>query len=390
MFVEMMRNRHEITLGVKILFVDADDAELLVCRAHCAEEFEVLTARTSADALSLLEREEIGVVIAAGQLADGAGVELLASLRDSHPDVLRILVTAPSEVDAAIDAIQRGDARRHLDKPWHPVKLLAELRDALDVYETSRRLRALGRRLRETERVYALGIIAAGVGHELRNPVCWIHGNLQLIKNQIGGVETLVGEERSPELADSLTKIHRLLDDAEDGVNRVFDIVRGMGVPVQSMPPSERDVDLEAVVQLTLRLVAGELRGVAAVECDFRTRARVVGTTTKVGQIVLNLVVNAMQALTERRHGADDGLIRITSFAANGWAELQVSDNGGGVEPESRRQIFDPFYTTKSDSGTGLGLAICRRIAEELGGTVDVDTDPELGGARFRLRLPLS
>lgn len=378
-------------MGAKILFVDDDEGNLLVCEAHCSPEFDVLTAQGAEDALKLLAREEVGVVVADQRMPGISGVELLEKVRDEYPDVVRILITAYSDLSAAIGAINRGQVRRYLRKPWQPEELVAELRDALDVYEMSRKLRALGTRLRETERVYALGIIAAGVGHELRNPVSWIHGNLQLIRAQAQAVEELLDDATDPAgLRPHVRKIRESLDDAEEGVSRVFDIVRGIGAPLKAPPESEEAVDVEEVLRLTLRLVSSELRDTAKLDCRVEGRPTVRGHTTRIGQIVLNLVVNAIQALSERGGCPKSNVIAVRLFTKDGAAELHVADNGGGVPVPDRERIFDPFFTTKAGEGTGLGLAICRSIAQELEGTLEVDTDPELGGALFRLRLPLS
>jgi signal transduction histidine kinase len=368
------------------LFVDDDEGNLIVCEAHCSSRFEVLTARCAKEALEVIEREEVGVVVADQRMPGATGVELLEQIRDSNPDNVRILITAYSDLSAAIGAINRGQVRRYLRKPWRPEELIAELSDAMDVYDMSRKLRALGARLRETERVYALGIIAAGVGHELRNPVSWVHGNLELLKGQLG---TLADDRVLPaELRDRVVKMSRSLDDASEGVNRIFDIVRGIGNPLKAAPISAEQVDLEEIVRLTLRLVSGELRDTARVECDFRKCPHVLASTTRIGQIVLNLVVNAIQALSESGLTADKNLIRIRLYASDGEACLNVADNGRGIDEENRERVFDPFFTTKAGDGTGLGLAICRQIALELGGSLDVAADPELGGALFRLKLP--
>ncbi len=375
-------------MGAKILFVDDDEGNLFVCEAHCSPEFEVLTALTAQDALTLLAKEEVGVVVSDQRMPGTSGVELLARVRDEYPDTVRILITAYTDLSAAIDAINEGQVRRYLRKPWQPEELIAELRDALDVYEKSRKLRVLGSRLRETERVYALGIIAAGLGHELRNPMSWIAGNLQLMKSQTEAVELLAGQPGGEsQLTPHISKLRRSLDDAEEGVNRVLDIVRGIGNPLKSPPESAEPVDLEEVLRLTLRLISGELRETTRLTQDIRSCPMVIGSTTKVGQIVLNLLVNAIQALAERRVDTNENEIRVRLFQEEDLAHLHISDNGAGIPESDRERIFDPFFTTKAGEGTGLGLAICRSITQELGGELQVDQDPDLGGARFRLTL---
>lgn len=372
----------------KILFVDDDEGNLVVCEAHCTPEFDVLTAPDAATALELLASDdEIAVIVADQRMPGQSGVELLERVRDVHPDVVRILITAYSDLSAAVAAINRGHVRRYLKKPWEPEELKAELRDALDIHRMSRKLRALDARLRETERVYALGIVAAGVGHELRNPVSWLHGSLQMIEAQSNAIrETVAGTEFEEHVQGSLQKMQRAIDQANGAVDRVFDIVRGIALPLSSSPPSMEIVDVREVLRLTLKLVGSELTDAATIETFIDGQPQVRGNATQVSQILLNLLVNASQALSRRP--AKENTVRIRLQSESPWVLLSVADNGAGIAEEDRNRIFDPFYTTKEEGGTGLGLAICRRIAQELGGTLDVTQDDVLGGALFLLRLP--
>jgi C4-dicarboxylate-specific signal transduction histidine kinase len=146
-------------------------------------------------------------------------------------------------------------------------------------------------------------------------------------------------------------------------------------------------VDLDGVIELSLKLVAGELRGAATVIYEPQLRPHVRASQTKVSQIVLNLVINAIQAMEGLPK--DKSLIKLKVTTDDAWVYLSVSDSGEGVPPSWREKVFDPFFTTKQKQGTGLGLAICHQIAVDLGGSLRVEDDPELGGARFVLQLPL-
>jgi signal transduction histidine kinase len=373
----------------KILFVDDDEGNLLVCEAHCSPEFDVCTARDAESALALLAEPDanIAVIVADQRMPGASGVELLERVHQAHPDVVRILITAYSDLSAAIAAINRGQVRRYLKKPWEPEELKAELRDAVEFYEMTRKVRAFDARLRETERVYALGIVAAGVGHELRNPITWLQGSVQMAEEQTRRIDSLVGKEgRSAAMHTALGKLRAALEQAGGAVDRVFDIVRGLTMPVSSNPPSTEIVDVRDVLKVTLRLVDGELKDAASVSTRLDGYPKVRGSATKVSQILLNLLVNAIHALSCR--GAEKNRIQVRLREQAPWVVLEVADNGSGIPEEDRERVFDPFFTTKEAGGTGLGLAICRNIAQELGGSLVVAGDPELGGALFSLRLP--
>jgi signal transduction histidine kinase len=110
---------------------------------------------------------------------------------------------------------------------------------------------------------------------------------------------------------------------------------------------------------------------------------RVRGSSTKVGQVVLNLLVNAIQALSNRP--SKENLLKVRVWREGNFVELEVADNGPGISPENQSKIFDPFFTTKV-GGTGLGLAISKKIAEESGGRLELESDQR--GSKFRLVLP--
>jgi signal transduction histidine kinase len=375
-------------MNSKILFVDDDEGNLAVCDALWGEEFDILTAEDAATALHMLHADDsIGVVVADQRMPGMTGVELLEKVRDERPDVVRLLLTAYSDLDAAVDAINRGQVRRYLKKPWEPTQFRAELRDALELHQMSRKLDALNQRLRETERVYSLGIIAASVGHEIRNPVTWLHGSLETARQRVASLNQALADTPVKNLAEPHIKaLQESIDNALGGVDRLFDIVRGIAMPLSSRPPEPSIVDLGDVLEVTLSLLAHEMRTRGQLIRELQSRPRVRGNSNNVSQILLNLLVNATQALVGRP--ASQNVIRVTLESEGAFAKLEVGDNGPGIPDEDRDRVFDPLFTTRQDGGTGLGLAISRRLANELGGTLSVSQDPGLGGALFCLRLP--
>ena len=371
----------------KVLFVDDDESNLVVCEAVCGDEFDVLTASSGTEALALMRTHEVAVVVTDQRMPYMTGVELLEQVRVEFPDAARVLVTAYADAHAAIDAINRGRVRRYLKKPWEPSELKAELMDGFERYSTQRRIKELERRLIQTERVYALGIVAAGIGHELRNPISWIATNLTHSLNEIGELGRLLAAKDVAQAAGKLDEIRAALQDANTGTERVIEIVSAIQLSMVR-PASETElVDLEEVVRLALRLVDGDLRRAAHVEVDVQSGARVSGSRTQLSQIAVNLLVNAIHAVAKTP--LDRAAIHVRVNADERFVSLEVGDSGSGVPEQDRERIFDPFFTTKPGVGTGLGLAISRKIAVDLGGSLEVGRDARLGGACFRLSLPI-
>jgi two-component system, NtrC family, sensor kinase len=373
-------------MSVKVLFVDDDDANLLVSEAVCGDDFDVLTARSGAVALELMHAHEVGVIISDQRMPEMTGVELLERVQVDFPDTVRLLVTAYSDSIAAIDAINRGQVRRYLKKPWESEELKAEVADALERYLIKRRLRELERRLIQTERVYALGIVAAGIGHELRNPISWITTNLQHSLAELSELSVALKANDAALAGDKVDEIRAALQDASMGAERVAEIVSAIQLSMVRATGESEIVDLEEVVHLGLRLVQGELRRSGKLDLQVSGSPKVNGSRTQLSQIVVNLLVNAIHAVGKVPPA--NAVIAVRIGTDGKLASLEVADCGPGVPEQDRERIFDPFFTTKPGVGTGLGLAISRKIAGELGGSLEVDRDSRLGGAVFRLTLP--
>jgi C4-dicarboxylate-specific signal transduction histidine kinase len=170
------------------------------------------------------------------------------------------------------------------------------------------------------------------------------------------------------------------------GAERVAEIVSAIQLSMVRATGESEIVDLEEVVHLGLRLVEGELRRSSKLDLQVSGSPKVNGSRTQLSQIVVNLLVNAIHAVANVSPASAVIAVRIGTDGK--LASLEVADCGPGVPEQDRERIFDPFFTTKPGVGTGLGLAISRKIAGELGGSLEVDRDSRLGGAVFRLTLP--
>lgn len=261
-----------------------------------------------------------------------------------------------------------------------------------------------GTELMHSERMASLGTLAAGVAHEINNPLAFIKSNLMSLEGflqpMIGTVRSLlVLEEKVPELiADLTTKgleyeaeelgfivedLDEILQDLRDGSERIVTIVSGLR---QFSHPSESALvgtDLNDAVRVAIELSRNEFKYHATLDTDLNPLPTVEANSPKITQVLVNLIVNAAQAIEE------SGMIRVGSRVKDDNVEVWVEDNGGGIHPEHLSKIFNPFYTTKEvGKGTGLGLAISHRIMAEHGGSIDVES--KLGeGTRFTLKFPV-
>jgi two-component system sensor histidine kinase/response regulator len=370
-----------------VLYVDDDAANLTVLQAACADEFNVVTAESAEVALEIMRQHEIAVLLVDQRMPGMTGVELFEATREHYPDTVRILITAYSDLTDAINAINRGQVRGYLRKPWEPEHLKATLREGLEVYETRRKVRELERRLLETERVYSLGVVAASVAHELRNPLTALLTTLDLadmrLKSMIDGVSG--GRPLGPDDEEGLRKVVEQVARAKQSVDQITEITSGIELS-HKRRDEERTADMKEVANLTLRCVRAELLKRAQIQVEIEPSPPVQGSPNKLGQVVMNLLINALQALPDRPRGQNVVSLRLR--AVGDFVRLEVEDNGSGIPQDVLGQIFDPFFTTKTHGGTGLGLAISKQIIEEVRGRIAVES--EVGrGTKFSVELPV-
>lgn len=371
-----------------VLYVDDDRANLLAFRAIAEPQYAVVTARSAEEALRVLEqRQDFAVLLTDQRMPGLSGIDLCERVHASHPDIERMLVTAYSDMSAAIAAINRGHVGRYLHKPWNADELLATLRDAVERHRLKVTVQRLQVRISETERMYALGVLTASIGHELRTPLSVVTSSVEYCRQALRQSVAQLGAAlpASNAALSNLREIDGALSDAHDGALRLVEVVDGINLSARGEAPMRVPVDVSHVVQSVLRLVRGEAAQRASLVVELAAKPMVAGSATRIGQVLLNLLLNALQAMPARSMA--ENRVGVHLCEEGRYATLRISDNGTGIEPEKLARIFDPFFTTKL-KGTGLGLAISRQIVEELGGEIDVESTMGVG-TTFVVRLPM-
>jgi len=252
----------------------------------------------------------------------------------------------------------------------------AVLAFARDVTERKR----MEAKLLEADRLTAMGVLSAGVAHEINNPLAYVLLNLEYLKREL------------PKVGADAARVEALMvrvQDACHGAERVAAIVRDLRTFARGEESGRKPVNLETVIESALNIAQPELRLRARVERRYQTVAAVDGNAGRLEQVFLNLLLNAAQAFSPESEAGENS-IRISLFSRDDQVVAEVADNGPGIPPESLGRIFDPFFTTKPVGvGTGLGLPICRGIVQTHGGEISVHSKPG-AGAIFRVTLPAS
>jgi PAS domain S-box-containing protein len=231
-------------------------------------------------------------------------------------------------------------------------------------------------RLALSDRMASIGTLAAGVAHEINNPLTYIKGNL-----------TCALEELSDGRNIDLANIRELLREAQEGAERVRRIVRDLQTLSRPREDDLETVDVTAVIESSLSMAWNELRHRATVVRDFGPVPRVCMNRARFGQVILNLLINAAHAIQEG--AVDDNRVYLrTATSPHGEAVIEIRDTGCGIAPDAVARIFEPFFTTKAHGvGTGLGLSICHSIVTAAGGRIDI-TSPPTGGCCVTVVLP--
>ncbi len=257
----------------------------------------------------------------------------------------------------------------------------------------------------QADRAAAMGVLAAGMAHEINNPLSYVIGNLDYLDDELpalmarfealaeAGEAEGVGSKGLREgvqaAIDRWADIRETIADAREGADRVRALVADLKILSRAGEGSAARADVETILETVLRLMGGELRGHARITRCYEAVDEVAADPARLAQVFLGLLANAVQALPDQRSASN--LIELAIQAEGpGFVRIDICDNGVGIPTHLASRVFDPFFTTKAPGkGAGLGLTICRHIIDELGGEISAERrQPQ--GTRVRVLLPTS
>ncbi len=284
-----------------------------------------------------------------------------------------------------------------------------------ELYQSYNRLEAANEELKrnqmqlvQAEKMASLGLLSAGVAHEINNPIGFVASNVAILREYaprfFATYEKLLTllqlDEKDPDFTPLKASIlawlndqdipylvedtGELLDEIEQGLIRVREIVESLQAFARSGTEQQQEIDLRACIRNTIALVKNDSRRHCELLDELREIPLIRGDGSKLGQVFLNLIVNAIQA-----HEGQAGTVVLSSESDDKWVTIRVADTGKGMPAEICARIFEPFFTTKEEGeGTGLGLAVSKGILDEHGAEVAVESQPGQG-TTFVLRFPL-
>lgn len=346
--------------------------------------YEVTTVGSAEDALQAHAEHPFQLMLVDWTLPGLSGLDLCRQVRAAPGgrDVFILVITGRNRARELEEVLDAG-ASDYLSKPVDPYVLSTRLRIAeraiRDALEQRAEQGLLESRLALADRMVSVGTLAAGVAHELNNPLLYVLSNLRLTREELDAAEP----------AEWIERAKRELDEAIEGALRMQNIVRDLKAFSRPDDEPPHNAKLEQVLESAINICWNEVRHRATLERDFSDTPPVAAAESRLVQVFVNLIINAVQAMPERSVSANRIAIR-TRTGPDGSAVVEVVDNGTGIAPDRLGRIFEPFFTTKGPTeGTGLGLSICRNIVQEAGGSIEARSEAG-SGTTFSVRLPAS
>ncbi|MCC5878798.1 MAG: PAS domain-containing protein [Idiomarina sp.] len=323
----------------------------------------------------------IPVLVSAEQT--GSVINIVCVPYDNRINFERSLIAKRSEAAEQVESLSESERRlRH--KQQEKEALISKLENVSGEFL-------------QTEKMAAIGQLAAGVAHEINNPIGYVYSNLQTLAGYLDDLRQIIEAIDQVEHISELKELKQTLDyeflrtdvtdllrESAEGIERVKQIITALKDFSRKDDFELQPCDLHKAIETTLSVAWNEIKYKAEVHREFADIPNVVCHLGQINQVLMNLLVNAAQSIEHF------GMITITTGSEGQWVWIQIEDNGHGINAEHLPRIFEPFYTTKPvGEGTGLGLALAYNIVRKHGGELRVDSSREQGTA-FTLWLPIA
>jgi two-component system, NtrC family, sensor kinase len=426
---------------MNVLIVDDSHFNLSAAKRYLEdipEITQILLCDDPRQAKAIIDEYNIDILISDVMMPAITGFELLELLRSDkkYDDIPIIMLTSLDDIDAYKKCFELG-AFDYINKPINTVELHSRLKVAIEAKNNSNHLKSLldvtkkqYEELRfinaelteakfslvQSEKMAAIGQLAAGIAHEINNPMSYVSSNFDILRKyfirfkeyfdyfdqQVQSSRVNISPETDCMLRDFEAKFQELkLDyikneaehlfrDSENGIKRITDIIQSLRVYARSSKDDEKDLFcLLELIQQVILIIKNEVKYVAEIKFDVPEDIVLYCNKIQIGQVFVNIIINAAQAI-KTQNRSDLGTIRIKACIIHTDIRITISDDGPGIPGENLRRIFEPFFTTKEiGKGTGLGLSITYDIiVNKHNGNIDIKS--EFGkGATFIITLPI-
>ena len=376
----------------RVLIADDEPDMLRYLKSQLSPNFQVIEAVDGQQAIEKASQFLPDAIVCDMMMPQKDGLEVCRGLRQrtSTQGIPILLLTARADEETKLTVLSAG-ANDFVTKPFSSTELSVRLKNLVDAYHLQRelarknqilestleQLKETEAQLAQSEKLASLGRMSAGIIHEINNPLNFTKAGLYTLRSMA-----------KPMSAEAKAEFLEVLQDMEDGINRITNIVSDLRTFTQPNVTQFDEVSVPQVVNSALRFLSNEWRDNVTIEKELLEDQTIWANAHQVTQILVNLLQNAVDALKRMPDPENEPVIRIRSWNEDGESLIEVRDNGEGIPPNNLYKIFDPFFTTKDvGEGMGLGLSICYRIMKQHNGRIQVHS--EWGKySEFTLRFP--
>jgi signal transduction histidine kinase len=396
----------------------ADDSKVIRTRlVSILEELEGVELRVAADgveALALAKERKPDLLLCDHEMPGLTGIQLLRVLRGiwSRFELPVLMLTSNSATETKVLAFQHG-ANDYVTKPVEPAELCARVNGQLELKRAISENLAARMQLLEARKYQAVGRLAAGVAHELNNPAQYTSSNLSFLRKSYASMQTVLEttlewarheqnshpfarriaeQSRALRLDEILGEAPTAVEEAMDGIRRMASIIAEMKEFAGDPQAKTAELELNQALRNTIEVSRQMWSRVLEVRLELEPELPAVrGAAHPMKQAFLNVLTNAVEAITSQRRASNTGRLTIRTARIDGGVEVSFSDDGPGMDAQLQAHIFDPFFTTKPlGQGTGQGLFVAYAIiVEQHGGRMRCESQPG-EGATFRIWLPIA
>ncbi len=374
-----------------ILFVDDDWSNRVVFEQTFGKRLKIKTVASGVEALEVLKTEVVGVLVTDQSMPEMTGNQLLLRAKELYPSIVRIVITAYSDLEPILRALNEGLVARYVVKPWNRLELEEMLTWAVEAHTLGRENSALHMRLLQTERLVTLGSIGGAVIHDLNQPLSYLLTNVARLKQLAPSVAAVRGllekhghEIRAADreaLTDLGNELGEIMDDMSTGCTLMADLTASMRRLLQSRDgPREASegIDPLPIIRYAISVcheLAVTTGGKIAYDGPMQLPKVRIGST-ELMQVLINVISNAAQAIG--RKGTGGGRVMVTTSDLGDRLRFVVNDDGTGITPDVLAKIGTPFFSTRPD-GAGIGIAQCKRLVERQNGEFRIDSTAGVG-----------
>lgn len=352
---------------IKILYVDDESRNLTAFKASFRRSYDILTASSAAEGAELLKEEPVHIIIADQRMPGMTGVEFFQSIRKTYPNAVRILLTGYTDVNIIVDAINKGEIFRFINKPWNEFEMHNAIKNAYELYTVRTQLYQKVEELEKSN--HELNRLVYSTTHDLRSPLASIISIINLSKI-----------DSSPEdYANYFNMIETCANRMDSFILKIIEYYKSVRVNEEFAFIDFKQLVQECVDLCSIQNIKINFKQNIAQPVPFRS------DYFRLSVVINNLLSNAVKY---QKPSEPNPVINIKVHVNSSYATIVIEDNGIGIQSQNLENIFQMFFrSTKNATGLGIGLYIVQEAIARLGGTIDVKSEFGVGTA-FHLQIP--